>query len=210
MTKALNFPNICKYLSLLWARWIVGRVKFSRLTRILSFQMIQKVVHGWSKNVSHAKWPSRSLDFNHNTIEEFFDKNIHSQSKLFAQIPLECASFSLVHNSTDAYQATKCNSPNYFHMSERPHVPRRPCLHWRRVARRSEDGEDVFRPIVLLSGCHKNSGGEIGTSTRVLRDTSNCHLLWRHIFENLKHFILHDIGQRKKDNCAKSGKLVPT
>ena len=46
MTKALNFPNICKYLSLLWARWIVGRVKFSRLTRILSFQMIQKVVHG--------------------------------------------------------------------------------------------------------------------------------------------------------------------
>ena len=74
----------------------------------------------------------------------------------------------------------------------------------------SEDGEDVFRPIVLLSGCHKNSGGEIGTSTRVLRDTSNCHLLWRHIFENLKHFILHDIGQRKKDNSAKSGKLVPT
>ena len=59
MTKALNFPNICKYLSLLWARWIVGRVKFSRLTRILSFQMIQKVVHGWS----------RSLDFNHNTIK---------------------------------------------------------------------------------------------------------------------------------------------
>ena len=77
------------------------------------------------------------------------------------------------------------------------------------MARRSEDGEDVFRPIVLLSGCHKNSGGEIGTSTRVLRDTSNCHLLWRHIFENLKHFILHDIGQRKKDNSAKSGKLVP-
>ena len=72
MTKALNFPNICKYLSLLWARWIVGRVKFSRLTRILSFQMIQKVVHGWSKNVSHAKWPSRSLDFNHNTIKEVF------------------------------------------------------------------------------------------------------------------------------------------